>query len=175
MLHLGTFTPNEDYKLVGKYKGLYIWVDDNEGKFLQMEVCTDNNSLSYLFGRKSKSYNRVMTLDLDRSRSRLFKNSYEISMVAIDGRYQGFGLSAKIYRYLMKKTGITLKAGTQQSIGGRAIWNELAKYKDVQVVGKKNKYCYDMEVGEEQEMSTGIDGVNCYDSGNFTAYAYYKG
>ena len=50
MLHLGTFTPNEDYKLVGKYKGLYIWVDDNEGKFLQMEVCTDNNSLSYLFG-----------------------------------------------------------------------------------------------------------------------------
>ena len=96
-------------------------------------------------------------------------------MVAIDGWYQGFGLSAKIYRYLMKKTGITLKAGTQQSIGGRAIWNELAKYKDVQVVGKKNKYCYDMEAGEEQEMSTGIDGVNCYDSGNFTAYAYYKG
>ena len=75
----------------------------------------------------------------------------------------------------MKKIGLTLKAGTQQSPGGRFIWNELAKYKDVQVVGKKNKECYDMEAGEEREMSTGIDGVNCYDSGNFTAYAYYKG
>ena len=173
-LHLGTFTPDEDHKLVGKYKGLYIWVDDNEGQFLQMEICTDNNSISRLFGRKSKSYNRVMVLDLDRSRSKLFKNSYEISMVAIDARYQGFGLAAKIYRYLMKKTGITLKAGTQQSIGGRAIWNDLAKYKDVQVVGKKNKDCYDMEASEEREMTTGIKGVNCYDSGNFTAYAYYR-
>jgi hypothetical protein len=173
-LHLGTFTPNEDYKLVGKYKGLYIWVDDNEGKFLQMEICTDNNSLGYLFGRKSKSYNRVMLLDLEKSRSRLFKNSYEISMVAIDGRYQGFGLAAKIYRYLMKKTGITLKAGSHQSIGGRAIWNDLAAYKDVQVVGKRSNEFIDMEAGEDQEMSTGIEGINCYDSGTFSAYAYYR-
>ena len=112
---------------------------------------------------------------LKRVEARLFKESYEIAMVQIDSKYQGFGLAPKIYRYLMKKIGVTLKAGTQQSYGGRSIWNDLAAYKDVQVVGKKNKDCYDMEAGEEREMTTGIKGVNCYDSGKFTAYAYYKG
>lgn len=176
-LHLGLFTPTEDHKLIGKYRGLYLWVDANDGKFLEIEVCRDRSysNLRDIFGIKTKSYDRIMTLDLEQSRSRVFKKSFEVSMVNIDGRYQGFGLAAKVYRYLMKKTGVTLKAGSQQSIGGRAVWNELAKYKDVQVVGKKDSSgLIDMEAGEDREMTTGIDGVNCYDSGTFTAYAYYR-
>lgn len=177
-LLLGEFTPNENYKLMGKYKGLYLWVDVNDGKFLEIEVCLNrkhSNSRDPL-GTKKKSYDRVMTLDLVQSRSRVFKKPFEVSMVIIDGRYQGFGLAAKVYRYLIKKTGLTLQAGRCQSIGGRSIWNELAKYKDVQVVGKKDSSgLIDMEAGEDREISTGITGVNCYDSGKFTAYAYYKG
>ena len=171
---LGAFQPDSQYKRIGSYKGLSVWLSAGHG-YMSVKVCCEKRSnIARLFGNKAKQ-DCVMSVHLEKSRARLFKESYEISMVQIDSKYQGFGLAPKIYRYLMKKIGITLKAGTQQSLGGRFIWNELAKYKDVQVVGKKNKECYDMEAGEEREMSTGIDGVNCYDSGKFTAYAYYKG
>jgi len=169
---LGKFKPDNRYEKIGSYKGLSVWLAQ-EDRFMNVQICCEKRSnIARLFGNKA-SYDRVMTVDLEKSRARLFKDSYEISMVLVDSTYQGYGLAPKIYRYLMKRMGITLKAGTQQSYGGRSVWNDLAKYKDVQVVGKKNRDCYDMQAGEEREMSTGIDDVNCYDSGNFTAYAYY--
>ena len=171
---LGSFKPDSQYARIGSYKGLGVWMAKGY-EYMSVRVCCEKRSnLARLFGNKA-NYDCVMSIHLEKSRARLFKESYEIAMVQIDSKYQGFGLAPKIYRYLMKKIGLTLKAGTQQSYGGRSIWNDLAAYKDVQVVGKKNKDCYDMEAGEGREMSTGIKGVNCYDSGKFTAYAYYKG
>lgn len=168
---LGKFKPNDQFEKIGSYKGLSVWLAQ-DGKFMNVQIARKSGAnITRLFGRAR--YNSVMIIDLEKSKARVFKDSYEITMVIIDSTYQGFGLAPKIYRYLMRKIGITLKAGIQQSPGGRSIWNDLAKCKDVQVVGKKNGNCYDMEAGEEREMSTGIKGVNCYDSGNFTAYAYY--
>jgi len=174
---LRKFTPSCNYDRIGSYRGLSVWMAKGFG-VTHIEVCSEKDKdLGRLFGRETKSnLTRVMSIHLTKSRARLFKDSYEVSMVIIDSKYQGYGLAPKIYRYLMKKVGITLKAGNCQSYGGRSIWNELANYKDVEVVGSKSGYgVMDMESGDEREMSTGIDGVQCYDSGKFTAYAYYKG
>ena len=45
-----------------------------------------------------------------------------------------------MYRFVLKTLDITLMAGTSQSVGGRYIWNTLAKDREITVYAKKGLY-----------------------------------
>lgn len=58
--------------------------------------------------------------------------AYCVSMVSVDNEYKGNGLSHKLYRWLLvNHPKLVLRAGPDQSPGGRYIWYNLAKYKDI--------------------------------------------
>lgn len=163
---LGFFYPGHtDYEKVGSYRGLQIWANsDEECILLEVVIPTPTKN----------KYVRVMAVDL--SRSDLCDNVWEVGTTAVSTAYQGFGLAPKIYRYLMKKTGITLQAGNSQSAGGRSIWHSLSKFEDVLILGKRfRKPLLVLEADEdEKEITTGIDKFEIYDSAGFCAFASYS-
>jgi len=60
-------------------------------------------------------------------------------MTRLDHRYGGRGIAAKAYRYIIKKMGITLQAGTAQSKGGRKVWFDLAQANDLEVYTRSKR------------------------------------
>ncbi len=66
--------------------------------------------------------------------------AWHVDLVSVDSRYKGRKLANKLYRFLMKTLGITLMAGSSQSVGGRYIWNTLAKDRNITVYAKKGVY-----------------------------------
>ncbi len=66
--------------------------------------------------------------------------AWHVDLVEVDSRYKGKKLANKLYRFLMKTLDITMMAGWAQSAGGRYIWNNLAKDKDITVYAKKGLY-----------------------------------
>ena len=63
--------------------------------------------------------------------------AWHVDLVEVDSRYKGKKLANKLYRFVLKTLGITLMAGSSQSVGGRYIWNTLAKDKGITVYAKK--------------------------------------
>ena len=61
-------------------------------------------------------------------------------MLQVDSRYKGQNLAVKLYRFLMRKMSITMKAGSSQSAGGRYVWNKLSKTPGVVIYAKKSPY-----------------------------------
>jgi len=164
---LGHFYPRHTgYEKVGSYRGLQIWGDFDDDECILLEVVSPSPI-------KNK-YVRTMTIDL--SRSQYGDQVWEVGTTVISTAYQGFGLAPKIYRYLMKKMGITLQAGNSQSIGGRSIWHSLSKFDDVIILGKRfRKPLMVLEADEdEKELTTGIDKFEIYDSAGFSAFASYN-
>ena len=163
---LGHFYPRHtDYEKVGSYRGLQIWAEfTDECILLEVVIPT----------AKKNKYVRVMIVDL--SRSDYGDEVWEVGTTVISTAYQGFGLAPKIYRYLMKKTGITLQAGNAQSAGGRSIWHSLSKFEDVLILGKRfRKPLIVLEADEdEKELTTGIDKFEIYDAAGFAAFASYN-
>ena len=66
--------------------------------------------------------------------------AWHVDLVEVDSRYKGKKLANKLYRFILKTLGITLMAGSSQSVGGRYIWNTLAKDRHVTVYAKKGVY-----------------------------------
>ena len=66
--------------------------------------------------------------------------AWHVDLVEVDSRYKGKKLANKLYRFVLKTLGITLMAGSSQAIGGRYIWNTLAKDRYVTVYAKKGVY-----------------------------------
>ena len=66
--------------------------------------------------------------------------AWHVDLVEVDSRYKGKKLANKLYRFVLKTLGITLMAGSSQSVGGRYIWNTLAKDRNVTVYAKKGVY-----------------------------------
>ena len=66
--------------------------------------------------------------------------AWHVDLVEVDSRYKGKKLANKLYRFVLKTLGITLMAGTSQSVGGRYIWNTLAKDRNITVYAKKGVY-----------------------------------
>ena len=65
--------------------------------------------------------------------------AWHVDLVEVDSRYKGKKLANKLYRFVLKNLEITLMAGTTQSVGGRYIWNTLAKDKGITVYAKKGR------------------------------------
>jgi hypothetical protein len=66
--------------------------------------------------------------------------AWHVDLVEVDSRYKGKKLANKLYRFVLKTLRITLMAGSSQSVGGRYIWNTLAKDRNVTVYAKKGVY-----------------------------------
>ena len=80
-------------------------------------------------------YRIVAHIELSKERG-----SWHVDMLQVDSRYKGKNLAVKLYTFLLKDEGITLRAGSSQSVGGRYVWNKLSRHKDVTVYAKKSPY-----------------------------------
>lgn len=120
---------NDDtWRKIGSFSKLEVWVDDSmmEEGYLEVDVV----DTSVVHGRSPQRVKRVLSVQLSTAE---FNNAFHIDMTQLDYRYAGRGIAAKAYRYIMRKLGVTLQAGSCQSQGGRKVWFDLAKMSDLTV------------------------------------------
>ena len=111
-------------KYLGKLKGMRVYLEGDVGEeviFVQVYQDLD------LGGGK---HQLIADLNLFNGKA---KGAYHVDLMRVDYRYQGHGLAPLIYRFVLRKLGIVLQAGTCQSAGGRKLWAQLAKTKGVMV------------------------------------------
>lgn len=60
---------------------------------------------------------------------------WQVGLAVVDREFRGQDLACKIYKFLLRK-GYILRAGSEQSPGGRYIWYRLAQSKSIEVVGR---------------------------------------
>lgn len=98
--------------------------------------------------------------------------AYHVDLMEVDHRYQGHGIAPLLYRYLLRKLGIILQAGTSQSAGGRKIWAQLARMKDVTVyaVYERGRKAYLID-SEDEADELEHDSVNLYDGREVYTFA----
>jgi hypothetical protein len=97
--------------------------------------------------------------------------TYSSYYTRIDNEYMGFDIAPKLYEYLLVKyPGWILKSGTSQSIGGKSIWNRLAKSRKVSVfaVNNKTEEQYICSYSDTGEVDCPID---VYSSSGYHLYA----
>lgn len=111
-------------KYLGMLKGMRVYLEGEVGDEVIFVQVYQNLDLG---GGK---YQLIADLNLYNGKA---KGAYHVDLMRIDYRYQGHGLAPLIYRFVLRKVGITLQAGTLQSAGGRKIWAQLAKTKGVMV------------------------------------------
>ena len=93
--------------------------------------------------------------------------AWHVDLVEVDSRYKGKKLANKLYRFVLKNLDITLMAGSSQSVGGRYIWNTLAKDKGITVYAKKglrgaNSAIIDFPKSGKRELVSNL--FNLYDT-----------
>ena len=127
---LGYENPLSDDILLGKKLGMDIYMRKS-GK--EIEV--------FAFDRRKVNRKGEMKLigDIVLWKEKM-DNCWSVSMVRIDSQYKGFGLAKKIYKFLLSKMeNFVLVSGQHQSVGGRYIWNELAKDKSINIFARKSR------------------------------------
>jgi len=127
----------DDLELVGRAFGYDIYIDQYERTAMNVWVYDRNvtKRIRCLGGEMETRYRIAAKVDLSKER-----NAWHVDMLNVDSRYKGNNLAIKIYKFLMNKMDITLKAGSSQSAGGRYVWNKLSKTPGVVVYAKKSPY-----------------------------------
>ena len=127
----------DDLELVGRSFGYDIYVDKVESTYNDIWVYDRNvtKRFRHVEGYMETRFRIVAKVELTKERG-----AWHIDMLQVDSRYKGNNLAIKIYKFLMRKMDITLKAGTSQSAGGRYVWNKLSKTPGVVVYAKKSPY-----------------------------------
>ena len=90
--------------------------------------------------------------------------AWHVDLVEVDSRYKGKKLANKLYRFVLKTLGITLMAGSSQSVGGRYIWNTLAKDRHVTVYAKKGVYSNVVDFPKAGKRELVSNHFNLYDT-----------
>ena len=116
---------------LGSFSKLQVWVDNSMQKEGYLEVTVVDTKVVH--GRSPQRVKIVLQITLSVGD---FKNAFHIDMTQLDHRYAGRGIAAKTYRYIIKRMGITLQAGSCQSKGGRKVWFDLAQFNDLNVYTK---------------------------------------
>lgn len=127
----------DDLELVGRAFGYDIYVDKVESTYNDIWVYDRNvtKRVRTLYGDMETRYRIAAKVELSKERG-----AWHVDLLSVDSRYKGNNLAIKIYKFLMRKMDITLKAGTSQSAGGRYVWNKLSKTPGVVVYAKKSPY-----------------------------------
>ena len=127
----------DDLELVGRAFGYDIYVDIVESTYNDIWVYDRNvtKRIRGIYGDMEIRYRIAAKVELTKERG-----GWHVDMLSVDSRYKGNNLAIKIYKFLMNKMDITLKAGTSQSAGGRYVWNKLSKTPGVVVYAKKSPY-----------------------------------
>jgi len=127
----------DDLELIGRAFGYDLYVDKEERTYQVVWVYDRNvtKRLRNICGEMETRYRIAAKIEMSKERG-----AWHIDLLQVDSRYKGKNLAIKIYKFLMKKMNITLKAGTSQSAGGRYVWNKLAKTPGVVVYAKKSPY-----------------------------------
>jgi len=131
----------DNLELVGRAFGYDIYIDKEESTYCDIWVYDRNvtkrcrRSVTYDDGLMETRYRIAAKVEMSKERG-----AWHIDMLSVDSRYKGNNLAIKIYKFLMRKMDITLKAGTSQSAGGRYVWNKLSKTTGVVVYAKKSPY-----------------------------------
>ena len=127
----------DDLELVGRAFGYDIYIDKVESTYCDIWVYDRNvtKRARGMYGVMETRYRIAAKVEMSKERG-----AWHIDMLSVDSRYKGNNLAIKIYKFLMRKMDITLKAGTSQSAGGRYVWNKLSKTPGVVVYAKKSPY-----------------------------------
>jgi len=127
----------DDLELVGRAFGYDIYVEKEERTYNVIWVYDRNvtKRVRGMYGDMETRYRIAARVELSKERG-----AWNVYLLSVDSRYKGNNLAIKIYKFLMKKMDITLKAGTSQSAGGRYVWNKLSKTPGVVVYAKKSPY-----------------------------------
>ena len=127
----------DDMELVGRAFGYDIYVEKEESTYNVIWVYDRNvtKRIRNWDDDMETRYRIAARVELSKERG-----AWHVDLLSVDSRYKGNNLAIKIYKFLMKKMDITLKAGTSQSAGGRYVWNKLSKTPGVVVYAKKSPY-----------------------------------
>ena len=123
--------------LLGRRFGFDIYNEQEEGSYREIWVY-DRSKTKRFRGYDGEMITRnriVANVDLSKERG-----AWHVDILRVDSRYKGNNLAVKLYTFLLKDEGITLRGGSSQSAGGRYVWNKLARHKDVTVYAKKSPY-----------------------------------
>ena len=144
--YFDTKANDDTWVRLGSFSKLQVWVDNSMQDEGYLEVTVVDTSVVH--GRSTQRVKIVLEINLS---TECFKDAFHINMTRLDHRYGGRGIAAKAYRYIIKKMGITLQAGTAQSKGGRKIWFDLAQSNDLEVYTKaKGGRGYVVGIDEEE-------------------------
>ena len=122
----------DDMELVGRAFGYNIYVEQEERSY-QVIWVYDRNVTKKIYGEMG--YRIAAKVELSKDHG-----AWHVDMLQVDSRYKGQNLAVKLYRFLMRKMSITMKAGSSQSAGGRYVWNKLSKTPGVVIYAKKSPY-----------------------------------
>lgn len=149
-----------DGKFVGKLRGMLVYMEGEVGDDCIMVMVYQAKHKGY-YHKKDSKYQPIAELTLS---TEMFDNAYHVDMMRIDYRFQGHGIAPLLYRYLLRRLGIIIQAGTMQSAGGRKLWASLAKMKDVLVFAsyRRGGRIFEIDVDEDAEEMC-CDGAKLYD------------
>ena len=81
----------------------------------------------------------VMYIDLEEEyKNKAPEQFYSVSMVEVARQFTGQGLAPKVYRAIMRATGIKIISGAQQSKGGQSIWRQLISAKGMRLMAYRH-------------------------------------
>lgn len=150
---------------VGRHRGMDVYLDGDLGEDY---ICVT------LYGNKVGGSGRRQVISKLSLSTEYCDNAYHVDLMEVDHRFQGHGIAPLLYRYLIRKLGIILQAGTAQSVGGRKIWAQLAKMKDITVFaayprgGRRQAFMIDLDK-EAEELEH--DSVELYDGRKVYTFA----
>ena len=127
---------NMEGDLLGRRLGYYIYNEQEENTYREIWVYDRSVSKRVRTLDGMVTYYRIVAhIELSKERG-----SWHVDLLRVDSRYKGKNLAVKLYTFLLKDEGITLRAGSSQSAGGRYVWNKLSRHKDITVYAKKSPY-----------------------------------
>ena len=124
-------------ELLGRRFGFDIYNEQEESTYREIWVYDRSKSKRFRDRNGEMMTRNRIVAHIEMSKER---GSWHVDLLQVDSRYKGKNLAVKLYTFLLKDEGITLRAGGSQSVGGRYVWNKLARHKNVTVYAKKSPY-----------------------------------
>ena len=122
----------DDLEIVGRAFGYDIYVEEEECTYNVIWVYDRNvtKRIRNWDDDMETRYRIAARVELSKERG-----AWHVDLLSVDSRYKGNNLAIKVYKFLMKKMDITLKAGIDLEVmvriantGGIALFNGLALF-----------------------------------------------